>query len=42
VRLPADLRVLAIGRDHVLGVWQDDLDVQHVRLHRLSGRQHRL
>jgi hypothetical protein len=36
VELPAGLRVVEIGADYVLGTWQDDLDVQHVRLHRLE------
>lgn len=36
VELPAGLRVLEIGGDYVLGVWNDELDVQHVRLHRLN------
>jgi hypothetical protein len=36
VELPAGLRVLEIGGDYVLGVWNDELDVQHVRLHRLD------
>jgi hypothetical protein len=31
VRTPADLRVFAIGRDWLLGVWQDELDVEYVR-----------
>jgi hypothetical protein len=35
VETPPALRVLEIGRDYVLGVWQDDLDVEHVRLHEL-------
>lgn len=33
--LPADLRVFQIGRDFVLGVWRDDMDVEHVRVYRL-------
>jgi hypothetical protein len=36
VETPAGLRILEIGRDYVLGVWQDDLDVEHVRMHRLD------
>jgi hypothetical protein len=36
VETPPALRVLEIGRDYVLGVWQDDLDVEHVRMHRLD------
>jgi len=33
---PPGLRVLEIGRDYVLGVWRDDLDVEYMRLHRLD------
>jgi hypothetical protein len=36
VATPAGLSVLEIGRDYVLGVWQDELDVEYVRLHRLD------
>ena len=35
VETPPGLRVLEIGRGYVLGVWQDDLDVEHVRLYEL-------
>jgi len=35
VETPPGLRVLDIGRDYVLGVWQDDLDVEHVRRYEL-------
>lgn len=35
VETPPGLRVLDIGHDYVLGVWQDALDVEHVRLHEL-------
>jgi hypothetical protein len=35
VRTPADLRVFAIGRDWLLGVWQDELDVEYVRAYGL-------
>ncbi|UCG87517.1 MAG: hypothetical protein JSW71_02940 [Gemmatimonadota bacterium] len=38
VRMPADLRVTHIGVDFVLGVWRDDLDVEHVRLYELGQR----
>ena len=31
VRTPADLQVFAIGADWLLGVWQDELDVEYVR-----------
>lgn len=36
VETPPGLRVLEIGRDYVLGVWQDELDVEYVRMHRLE------
>ncbi|HUH13055.1 MAG TPA: hypothetical protein VMK65_08090, partial [Longimicrobiales bacterium] len=36
VELPEGLSVHAIGRDWVLGLWSDELDVEHVRLHRLE------
>jgi hypothetical protein len=29
---------LEIGADYVLGVWQDEADVDHVRLYRLAKR----
>ena len=35
VELPAPGRVTEIGRDYVLGVWTDDLDVEQVRLYAL-------
>ena len=35
VEIPPDLRVRQIGPDYILGTWRDDLDVEHVRLHRL-------
>lgn len=35
VRMPADFIVLSIMKDDVAGVARDDLDVEHVRLHRL-------
>ena len=35
VETPASLSVREIGRDYVLGVWQDELDVEHVRLYAL-------
>jgi len=35
VETPDGLWVREIGRDYVLGTWQDELDVQHVRLHAL-------
>lgn len=36
VETPPGLTVFQIGRTFVLGVWQDDLNVEHVRLHRLE------
>jgi hypothetical protein len=36
IRVPDGLRLLHIGSDFVLGVLRDDLDVEHVRLYRLS------
>jgi hypothetical protein len=35
IRLPRDFRLLHVGNDFALGVLRDDLDVEHVRLHRL-------
>lgn len=35
VVLPQGLKVYQIGEDFVLGQWTDDLDVEHVRSHRL-------
>ena len=35
VQLPADFGVTHIGADFVLGVWRDDLDVEHVRMYEL-------
>lgn len=35
VTVPAGLRVTQIGADFVVGVWTDELDVPHVRVHRL-------
>lgn len=36
VDAPPGMRVMEIGRDYVLGVWRDELDVEHVRRHRLE------
>lgn len=36
VALPDRFRPMQIGSDFVLGVWSDDLDVQHVRMYRLE------
>jgi hypothetical protein len=39
VETPPALRVLDIGREYLLGVWQDELDVEHVRLYELRRTQ---
>ncbi|NIM49980.1 MAG: hypothetical protein GTN78_22390 [Gemmatimonadales bacterium] len=39
LQLPAGLRLLDIGDDCVLGLWRDELDVEHVRLYELSKPQ---
>lgn len=39
VDMPPDLEVLQIGRDFVLGVWEDELEVEYVRHHSLAGRK---
>jgi hypothetical protein len=36
VETPPGLRIMEIGADYVLGVWRDDLDVEHVRMYRLD------
>ena len=38
VDMPPDLDVRQIGRDFVLGVWRDELEVEYVRRHALTGR----
>jgi hypothetical protein len=38
VRMPASLQIHQIGADFVLGLWRDDLDVQHLRRHQLVRR----
>ena len=38
VDMAPDLEVREIGRDFVLGVWRDQLDVKYVRRHVLRGR----
>ena len=35
VTTPAGLEVTEIGEDFVLGIWRDELDVQHVQLYEL-------
>jgi hypothetical protein len=35
VTTPAGLRVTQIGADFVAGVWTDEMDVAHVRVHRI-------
>lgn len=39
IRLPAGLVVHDIGDDYILGVENDDLDIQHVRMYRLRRGQ---
>lgn len=39
VDMPSDLHVWQIGRDFVLGVWKDELEVEYVRRHALRGRR---
>lgn len=34
--LPERFRTLEVGADHVLGVWRDELDVEHVRLYMIE------
>ncbi|HEX6370289.1 MAG TPA: hypothetical protein VF006_15320 [Longimicrobium sp.] len=36
VTTPAGLRVTQIGADFVVGTWSDELDVPHVRVHRIQ------
>lgn len=38
VDMPPDLEVWQIGHDFVLGVWRDELEVEYVRRHALTGR----
>ncbi len=38
VQLPAHFDVREIGTDWVLGIWRDDLDVEHVRIYKLDRR----
>ena len=38
VDMPPDLDVRQIGRDFVLGVWEDEYRVEYVRRHALTGR----
>jgi hypothetical protein len=33
IELPARLRVLEIGAEHLLGVWRDELDVEYLRVY---------
>jgi hypothetical protein len=35
VALPQRFDVWGIGRDWILGIWRDDLDVEHVRIYRI-------
>ncbi|MEW5927216.1 MAG: 6-bladed beta-propeller [Gemmatimonadota bacterium] len=36
VATPARFRVFDVGTDYVLGVWRDDMDVEHVRMYSLE------
>jgi hypothetical protein len=36
VAVPVRFRLEAVGRDRVAGVWRDDLDVERIRVHRLT------
>lgn len=36
VSLPPDLRLLEVGEDYILGLYQDELDVEYVRMYRLE------
>ncbi|HEX5870018.1 MAG TPA: 6-bladed beta-propeller [Longimicrobium sp.] len=36
VAMPAGLRVTQIGADFVVGTWNDEMDVPHVRVHRIE------
>jgi len=38
VETPAGFTVNEIGEDYVLGIWQNSLDVQHVRMYGLVRR----
>ncbi len=35
VETPQDFDVREIGRDYLLGTWEDELDVEHIRMYRL-------
>ena len=39
VQMPPDLEVWQIGRDFILGVWEDEYGVEYVRRHALTGRR---
>jgi hypothetical protein len=41
VSMPDRFRPMRIGGDSVLGVWKDDLDVEHVRMYRLEKQKAR-
>lgn len=36
VALPLAFSPLEIGHDYILGIWHDDMDIQHVRMYRIS------
>jgi hypothetical protein len=35
VRLPDGIRVLELGDDYLLGLWLDELDIEHVRMYEI-------
>jgi len=39
VRTPPGLQLRYVGTDRVIGFWQDEDDVKHVRVHALAKRQ---
>lgn len=38
VALPANFTPFEIGSDYLLGVWRDEVDLQHVRVYRIAGK----
>ena len=38
VALPANFTPFEIGSDYLLGIWRDDVDVQHVRMYSIVGK----
>ncbi|HEX7118291.1 MAG TPA: 6-bladed beta-propeller [Longimicrobiales bacterium] len=39
VTTPARFEIHEIGRDYLLGVWRDELDVEYIRLYAMSGAE---